>query len=130
MRGPFESLGKEFAGFAAYVGGEADTAVTVERVDPDTGIAVLTATGVQALKLSDTGQPLAAGGGGELGYTSCQFWLTGSQVAVDGVGFVPGTRTRVTESDGVTKWRVSSCERVGFGESGTLYRVAVTIEKG
>lgn len=120
MAGPFDNLGREFANFASYVAGDADPTVTVEQMDPDSGSAILTAEGVVALKLTSTGQPMSIGAGGSLGITECQFWLEAAPV-----GFLPKPLDRITECDG-TRWLVETCERVGYGETGTLYRCPVT----
>ena len=96
---------------------------TVARIDPDTGSTLATSAGVAALKLTSTGQPVHVGGGGEVGVTTCQFWLRGASVS-----FVPEARDRITEADG-TVWNIDSCERIGYGAGGTLYRCPVTLAR-
>ena len=75
--------------------------VTVERVNPDTGAALETVTGVSAHRsaVNDADSPI--GSSGEAGADSCD-WLV---CVSDTLTFTPKARDVIEESDG-TRWAV------------------------
>lgn len=88
--------------------------LTVQQIDPDTGIVTATSEDVTCLKRL-TQKATVAVGEGEVGSAMSGFTLVAS-----GVSFVPKDRDRVIDADGVT-WIIGNVTIGGFG---TLYQCA------
>jgi hypothetical protein len=98
------NIGADFAALMVF-----NASVTVTQIDPDTGAALATATGVPALKRVRRRQETNVGGG-ELGEDTCRFVVQASAV-----GFTPKARDQIQEAAGLV-WIVTGAELIAFGQ--------------
>jgi hypothetical protein len=97
------------ADYAAVVDGLDE--LTVQQVGADEATVTATSENVTCLKKTPR-RETAQVGDGEVGAEACGFTLVAS-----GLSFVPRTRDRITDADGVT-WSIGDVTVGGFG---TLY---------
>lgn len=112
MPDPFDSIdvGADFEAFAVGL-----AAVTVTSVDAIEATTLATAAGVSAAKLEEV-YDSAGARGGEVGVTTCAFWLRAGAL-----GFSLKKRDRITEAGGAV-WVVDAIE----ASYGGLARCPVT----
>lgn len=81
---------------------------TVRRVDPDTGVAAATSTGVPYAS-PDYKLGTQPAGDGEVGFTQNSFFVLAS-----GVSFVPRARDTIETEDG-NVWEIGDVDVIAFG---------------